>query len=102
MRGTSGESLMEALVSILVFTVLIASVTVMIMLSLRITSVSTAAGNLRQEEAAALLSGETTGLISVGVDDGIVRLTDSAGQDINIPVFVFSTDEYTDFDPEER
>ena len=103
LKGTSGESLMEALVSILVFSVLIASVTMMIMLSLRITSISTETGNQRQEEARALLTGASAGDISVGVDTGAVSLRDSStGRTITIPVFIFSTDDFTDFDPEAR
>ena len=57
LKGTSGESLMESIISILVFIVLIAAVTLMILVSLRITSAATHAADIRQAQANAVLTG---------------------------------------------
>jgi len=95
LRKTNGESLMEAIISILVFTILIASITMMIMVSLRITSSSTEAANRRQVDANTVLSG------SVGGVEDVVAFTiaDGSGSSINVAVTVFSTENFTAFEP---
>jgi len=60
--NTRGETLLEGLLSILVFVVLIASVTMMIMVSLRMTLNATNEGIIRQVEAGAVLSGDGDGI----------------------------------------
>ena len=50
LRGRSGETLVEGIVSILIFTVLVASITMMLMLSLRITGAANDNANALQDE----------------------------------------------------
>ncbi|MCL2820898.1 MAG: hypothetical protein FWD38_08760 [Oscillospiraceae bacterium] len=66
LKSTNGETLIEGLASILVFVVLIASVTMMIMVSLRITARETLAAEARQREAGAVLSGNPAHLVPGG------------------------------------
>jgi len=92
---------MEGIASILVFTVLIASVTMLIMLSLRITHVSTESANTLQHEANALLGADEPG-IAVDTDNeaSIVFTVDGASEDsISVDVSVYSTDNFTAFNP---
>jgi len=101
LRGTRGETLIEGLASILVFTVLIASVTMMIVISLRITAIATAAAQARQVEAREVLTGNAA---AVGALDGGAVSTDTVtfeinGEDVDVAVTVFSTDEFTAFQP---
>jgi len=93
LKGSSGESLMEGLISIAVFSILIASVTMMLMVSMRITSVSTDAAAERQIEAGAVLTGADLTAV-----DETIEIT--VGADIySVNVEVYSTDNYTAFRP---
>jgi len=58
LKDQSGETLIEGLASILVFTVLIATITMMLLVSLRITNNTTIAAENMQEAAAAVLAGD--------------------------------------------
>jgi len=51
LASTRGESLLEGIISILIFSILIAAVTMMIQLSLRITGTSFQQAHNRQEQA---------------------------------------------------
>jgi len=108
LKGNSGETLLEGLVSVLVFSVLIATITMMIMLSLRITSISTAASGASQSEANAVLAGAfevevvlisgETDVIGINHSPEVIEL--SFGSDVfSIPVTVYSTDSFTAFNP---
>jgi Tfp pilus assembly protein PilV len=57
LKSRRGETLMEGLVSILVFTILLSAVTLMIMTSLRVTGFSTREAGAMQEAANNALSG---------------------------------------------
>lgn len=89
---------MESIVSILVFTVLVATVTMMLLLSLRITRSSTEAADERQEESNAVLTGAGGAVGEVTSEPGSVVLTID-GITIEIPVNVSSSDNYTAFEP---
>ena len=101
LRSTRGESLMEGIASILVFTVLVASVTMMIMLSLRITHVSTEAANVLQHEANALLGADEPDIVIDTDDDASIVFTvnGSPGDPISVDVSVYSSDTFTAFGP---
>jgi archaellin len=107
LSGTGGETLIEGLASILVFVVLVAAVTMMILVSMRITAVSTAQAVERQTEAAAVLSGDDTLL------DDPADLEETTGEEVTfnvpntplaltvtVPVTVFSTGAFVAFEPE--
>jgi len=99
-RSTSGESLMEGIISILVFTVLIASITMMLLLSLRITGAATNAADVRQREANAVLRGfdpDNSVAVTTFPDN---PLTLQSGSDVvQIQVDVYSTGNFTAFAP---
>ena len=57
LKGSRGETLMEGVASILVFTILIASVTLTIMVSLRMTALSNEAARTMQEDVRTALEG---------------------------------------------
>ena len=58
LKGTRGETLMEGVASILVFTILIAAVTLTIMVSLRMTGESNRAAADMQDSVKEVLEGE--------------------------------------------
>ena len=92
---------MEGLASILVFVVLVASVTMMIMVSLRITHNTTLAAEQRQIEAGAVLIGDMT-LPGIDIDEeneDIIFLVPGNASPVVISVTVFSTDGFTAFEP---
>jgi len=97
LSGTRGESLMEGIASILVFTVLMAAVTMMIMISLRITGKSTADADARQKEANAALAGQAAQVVR----DTVEFIVDGDELEvIEIKVSVYSTDNHTAFEPQ--
>jgi Tfp pilus assembly protein PilV len=57
LKASRGETLVEGIVSILVFTILIATVTMTIMVSLRMTSASNRAAEAMQESVNAAMDG---------------------------------------------
>ena len=83
LRGRRGETLLEGIVSILVFTVLVVSITMMLMLSMRITGIANTNANAQQEEIYGVFTGHlgtpglpdyvelivTHGEIKMGLDD---------------------------------
>ena len=95
LKGTRGESLMEGLASILVFTVLIASVTMMIMVSLRITHVSTTSAANRQEEANATLAG--TSAPASKIVEFIIN--DDPTDIIEVEVLLYESENFAAFTP---
>jgi Tfp pilus assembly protein PilX len=112
LSGAAGETLIEGIASILVFVVLVAAVTMMILVSMRITAVSTENARIRQIEAAAVLAGdedlldelddppdftETAGNVTFNVPNTV---NPSSPIPVTIPVTVFSTDAFTAFEPE--
>ena len=84
-----GETLIEGLASILVFVVLVATVTMMLMVSLRITNNTTIAAELRQDEAAALLA--VVKPPEVVENDGEFRFIIDPARPIIIDATIFST-----------
>jgi len=107
-KGNSGETLLEGLVSVLVFSVLIATITMMIMLSLRITSISTVASGASQSEANAVLAGaHEVEVVLISGETEVIGITPSSevielsyGSDVfSIPVTVYSSDSFTAFSP---
>jgi len=97
LKGKRGESLIEGIVSILVFTVLIAAVTMMIMISLRITGISTANADIMQKESNAVLAGADTIPADTKTIEFVVN--DNESDLIKIGVSVYTTDNYTAFEP---
>jgi len=97
-KNAKGETLMEGIASILVFTILVASVTMMIMISLRITHNATTDAMVRQLEAGAVLSGNADLLSELdGVDlipdDGVVSIILTKGINtltIEVPVDIYT------------
>ena len=74
LTGNRGESLLEGLASVLIFTLMMAAIGLMIMVSMKVTEISTASGGLSQAEANAALSGIITDPgIAVDVDDIDIR-----------------------------
>jgi hypothetical protein len=100
----AGETLIEGLASILVFVVLVAAVTMMIMVSMRISAVSTQQAEERQREAAAVLAGDDTDFDlddTPGVVTFIVPNTTLAPvPNVAVTVTVFSTDAFVAFEPD--
>jgi hypothetical protein len=99
LKGTRGETLIEGIASILVFSVLMASITMTILLSLRITGVTTASANQRQAEANAVLSSTSPAISESGNISLILELESGTTQTITIGVTVYSTDDFTAFEP---
>jgi len=101
LRSKAGETLMEGIASILVFTVLVASITTMIMLSLRITQRSTEDSGRRQSEANAVLTGIDDDFDLDSDNDNSVIFTSAelAGMEINIRVTVNTTENFIAFSP---
>ena len=105
LKGKSGESLLEGIVSILIFTVLIASVTMMIVVSLRITGRATEAAVAGQMEANAVLAGDDAAVLSLGGEiidevDVVLTINGATGNVINVPVTVYIAESFTAFEPE--
>ena len=96
--NSRGETLMEGIVSILIFVVAIATVTTMIMLSLRITSDSSDDANAWQNQTNAVLFGdETNPLIE---NTGNIMIEFSIGSEtLSVPAKMFSSGEFTAFMP---
>jgi len=80
---------MESIASLLVFTILIASVTMMILFSLRITGVSIETTRERQDKANAVLAADesSSGIVS---QTGAVTFTE--GIEIDITINITATD----------
>ena len=92
--------MMEGIASILVFTVLVASVTMMLMISLRISTNATNDAMVRQLEAGAVLAGDAAlldtldGIDLLHDDDGTVTFTIGTGAaafTVSIDVDIYST-----------
>jgi len=107
-KGTGGETLLEGLISVLVFSVLIATITMMIMLSLRITAISTVASSASQNEANAVLMGESeVEVVLISGETEVIGVTMSpdevvlsfGSENFTIPVTVYSTNSFTAFNP---
>ena len=99
----AGETLLEGIASILVFVVLVAAVTMMIMVSMRITAVSTENARIRQIEAAAVLAGdeEFAGLtVTTGEEvTFIVPNTPVSVPNVTVAVTVYNTNAFVAFEP---
>ena len=93
-----GESLMEGIVSILVFTVLIAAVTTTLTLSLRISSSSVAESTRMQEkEVNALVLRDTTKFLRAEV----IEFTFSdLSVPIDVPVRIYGAGNFVIFEPQ--
>jgi len=99
LKSKSGETLMEGLASVLVFTVLIATVTMMLLVSLRITNNTTQAAEARQIDALAVLTGDVdTDDTTPGVEIGF-NVVGNTNPLVNITVTVYSTEGLTAFEP---
>jgi len=109
LMDTRGESLIEGLASILVFTVLVATVTMMIMISLRMTTISTFDAENRQIEAGAVLTGAATVFddedeVEIGSNPGLIQFEVRGDTEVPVPVnvIIFNSDSdnnYTAFEP---
>ena len=88
LKGARGETLMEGIISILIFTILLTSVTMMIMVSLRITANATARAETMQNNAnaAAVLTGSRDREIRFSIIeiDGVT--VDIALPDVNVEI----------------
>ena len=95
LSGNRGESLMEGIASLLIFTVLIAAVTSMIMVSLRITRTATEAADLRQSDANTILADAVSSVPAT------VELVFSEGENsiIEISVELSSEGDFVGFAP---
>jgi len=103
LTNTRGETLLESIVSILIFTVLMATVTTILLLSLRITSASTEAGREMQESVNHVIahvptSGSTEVLFTLVDEDGYALFT-GMNEDISIPVYVYTSGGFRVFSP---
>ena len=96
LSNTRGESLLECIDSIFIFTILIITVSMMIIYSLRVTSNSTEQGHEDQRQANAALAGD---LAPPGVPaSGEVEL--KIGSDtITVSVDIFEVGEFIAFEP---
>jgi len=100
LTGKRGETLIECIASILVFTVLIASVTMMIMLSLRITGESMSNAETSQKATNAVLAGDAGNPdVDVLYPPGRIELEFGVGDILPIDVTVFESGGYTAFEP---
>ena len=95
LKGRRGESLMESIASILVFTVLIAAITSMIMASLQITRAATEAAGRRQNDANAVL----TGGVSAVADTVELVFGEDDNRVIEIGVILSSEGDFVAFAP---
>ena len=82
LSGRGGESLIESVISILVFTAILASVSAIISISLRITSVSRADANDSQNEINEGIMENFSG------DNRRLTLSGGLGADVEIPVVI--------------
>ena len=110
LKETKGESLMEGIAAILVFIVLIATVTMMILTSLRITSRANVSSEAMQNSASFVLTAELVG--SIGDEQEVVIepdtiVLDMFGDIISLPVLVYSLENdggarlFTAFEPDQ-
>ena len=97
LRGARGETLMEGIISNLVFTVLVASITMMILTSLRISSMATDDAGRWRLEANGVLSGDDAFLD--GPDEVVLTISGVGAGTISIPVDVYVSDRFTAFEP---
>ena len=99
LKSKSGETLMEGIVSILVFTVLIAAITTMISVSLRITSRATENADIMQANANAALAGDLLAA-DVSVIDGediVLKIGDTTVS--TVPITIYKAGGFVSFDP---
>jgi len=94
LRGSRGESLIECIASILIFTILIACITTMILVSLRVTGNATRDADAAQADMNAILSGTAYSR------EENVELTVN-GAAIDVPVLLYSAGSFTAFNPKE-
>ena len=92
LNGSRGESLMECIASIFVFTILLACVTMMIMVSMRVSSNATRDASSMQTDVNAVLSG------AASCEDENVELRVN-GVSIDIPVVVYRAGDFAAFFP---
>jgi len=99
--NANGATLMESIISILIFTVLIAAVIMMISLSLRISNNSFQSASEMQTSANQILMGEGDAKSSEIIINFKRIIYGGAGEEIissiNIPIDVFISDEYNFF-----
>jgi len=98
-NSNSGETLIEGIVSILVFTVLIATITVMINVSLRISSRAMDSADVMQKSAVAVLAGDVTNPDIVISDDYETILVIDGTTVATVPIIVYRADWFLSFDP---
>jgi type II secretory pathway component PulJ len=94
LMGRRGETLMEGVVSLLIFSVLIASVTMMIAASMRITSQATARANDDQEDVNAALAGDGT-----NSSESIIFTIGDGPDEISVPITITSAGDFIAFAP---
>ena len=88
-----GESLLEGIISIFVFSTLMVAVALLIMLSFSITSNATEMANVRQNEANEALAGR-----SAVTDAGTIEF-EIDGNTINFDITIFQTGSFIAFEP---
>ena len=95
LSNTRGETLLEGIISILIFTVLIAAITMILTVSMRITATSFIQAGEMQDAANAALAGvhvdgdlvdDVIFNINIYVDDNFIQQMQTDAEDINIRV----------------
>jgi len=86
----SGETLIEGIASVLVLTVLIIAVTMMLMISMRITANTTATAQENQANAGNVLRGTVVDEDGDPIDPatGVIGLTVGVFAPVNVPVLI--------------
>jgi len=100
LKNKKGETLMELIASMLVFTVLIASITTMIIVSLRISANATTRSEEFQQEANEVLAGAPAHLNNTGGTVSFTLITDDTDyKTVDILVAVYDSDNFQSFIP---
>lgn len=95
LTGKKGESLVEGLVSLLVFSVLMMAVTMMINTSLRMTAASTADASAKQESFNNAVFEQYTTPAAVN----LLLQTSGSAIDVSVPVYLSNDGTYVSFSP---
>ena len=99
LSAKNGETLLEGLISIMLFTILVVSVTMMILVSLRLTRNSTADADELQAQANAVQAG-LIGEPGVKLDNfAVIELVIDDGSSVVVPITVYETGDFSAFMP---
>lgn len=93
LKSRRGETLVESITSILIFTILMAAVTTIILVSLRISGMATSEAAAMQNEANAVLRGDGT-VDGINTSNIVITFSIVGGPDMTVNVTETRSDQF--------